>query len=329
MKRVTLEELLYKHSGLSYNEQYGYIMLLIEKGKIKPVASSETNGKKPALYLKYWVMEEKKDYSDLEEELKYRLHPMIQVDYYLNHPQAYEKDRNQVRQLDKYLRDKKDSLKYKVSVNERSFEIWGREKFLSGENGKKILKRCGLTMEDMNIYHTLEPLSYYSRTKDIPQNLLILENKDTFYSMRQHLMNGSKMVFGKDIGTLIYGAGKRCISSFRDFNLAAEPYMKDKKNIIYYFGDLDYEGIMIYESLASQFLSLWEIIPFVPAYEAMLEKFEGNLDISELPETKENQNRHIKDIFFSYFPIHTVERMKNILESDKYIPQEILNITDF
>ena len=53
--------------------------------------------------------------------------------------------------------------------------------------------------------------------------------------------------FGAEIGTLIYGAGKGIIRSFQDFDLCAEPYMKHPKNTIYYFGDMDYEGIGIYE----------------------------------------------------------------------------------
>ena len=67
----------------------------------------------------------------------------------------------------------------------------------------------------------------------------------------------------------------------------SEPYMKHPKNTIYYFGDLDYEGIGIYENLAEKFRSRWKILPFVLAYQAMLGKAE---QITELPETKEHQN---------------------------------------
>ena len=61
MKRITLEELLYSHSNFSYDQQYHYIMNLIKTGKIKQVGTSGTNGKKPALYRQYWILEEKKD----------------------------------------------------------------------------------------------------------------------------------------------------------------------------------------------------------------------------------------------------------------------------
>ena len=92
--------------------------------------------------------------------------------------------------------------------------------------------------------------------------------------MRNYLLNGHTEIFGAEIGTLIYGAGKGIIRSFQDFDLCAEPYMKHPKNTIYYFGDMDYEGIGIYENLAEKFRSRWKIIPFVPAYQAMLGKAE-------------------------------------------------------
>ena len=326
MKRVALEQLLGGRQNLSYPEQYEYIRRRLEQGVIRPLLSSGTNGKKPALYREYWLVEEKKDYSELEEELKYRMIPQISVDYYLKHLENYEHDRAWVLLLNDYIREQQSRLSYSESLNERSFEIWGREKFLSKEQGKKILKRCGLSQEDLNVYSTTEPLAYYSHTREVPQNLLILENKDTFYSMRRSMLEGNEEIFGVKMGTLIYGAGKGILRSFRDFDLCVEPYMKKPENHIYYFGDLDYEGIGIYEKLAGMFEKRWKIEPFCPDYEAMLRKA---CETERLPDTKEQQNRNIGTLFFSYFTETQLEEMKQILESDAYIPQEILNITDF
>ncbi len=326
MKRISLEELLKSHLRDSYEQQYRFVRRLLEQEKIKPVKASGTNGKRPALYRSYWVTKEKKDYSVLEEELKYRLHPMISVDYYLSHLENYEKDREFVLLLDHYLRSNQEMLSCQESVNERSFEIWNREKFLTKEQGKRILKCCGIQVEELNVYRTAEPLSYYSHTRKTPQKLLILENKDTFYSMRRHLLEGKGRIFGEEIGTLIYGAGKRILKSFEDFDFCVEPYMAETGNKIYYFGDLDFEGIGIYEKLAESFFARWEIVPFVWAYEKMLEKA-GRA--SGLPETREKQNRNISEVFFSYFDEERRKQMEGILEKEKYIPQEILNISDF
>ena len=51
--------------------------------------------------------------------------------------------------------------------------------------------------------------------------------------------------------------------------------------------------------------------------------------ITELPETKEYQNRNISTQFFSCFDEVMVKKMEAVLEKDRYIPQEILNVADF
>lgn len=326
MKRITLEALLAKRRQCDYSQQYTYITGLMEAGRIRPLKASGKNGKKPALYREYWLVEEKEDLSPLLEELKFRLVPSISVDYYQSHPEVYHKERPWVLMLDAWLRKKKDRAQISESINERSFEIWGREKFLTKEQGKKILKHCGISLEELNLYETTEPLACYSHTRAVPQNLLILENKDTFYSMRRHLLEGGESIFGIPTGTLIYGAGKGILRSFQDFDLCVEPYMTDRRNQIWYFGDLDYEGIGIWENLADLCRPRWQIRPFCPAYEAMLKKAEL---FRTLPATKEQQNRNIEDTFFQYFSEEVSGKMKQILENGTYIPQEILNITDF
>ena len=326
MKRISLEALCSSRQSMAYQEQYQYICALIEENKIKPVKASGTNGKKPALYREYWILEKQKDYSHDIEEIKYTFSTMLSVDYYLAHPDVYEKDRSYVLMLNQYLKEHRNKLEQPESWNERSFEIWNREKFLDREQGKTILKRCGIQPEELNIYRSAEPLAYYAHTRKTPQNLLILENKDPFFSMRNYLLCGHTEIFDTEIGTLIYGAGKGVLHSFQDFDLCAEPYMKEAGNTILYFGDLDYEGIGIYENLAERFRGRWAIRPFLQAYEKMLVKADS---VEILPETKEQQNRNIRFEFFSYFEETTVGKMKNILESDRYIPQEILNTADF
>lgn len=326
MKGISLEDLLASKQQSSYMQQYDYIMELLEAGKIKPVKASKKNGKKPALYQRYWLLDEEEDYEELLEELRYHLLPAISIDYYLAHPKVYREERLWVLLLDAYLRESKDRLLAAESVNERSFEIWGQEKFLKEGPGFKILKHCGLEPEILHTYETAEPLAYYSHTREVPQKLLILENKDTFYSMRRHLLEGHSKILGEAIGTLIYGGGKRILRSYRDLEFCVEPYMRDAQNEILYFGDLDYEGIGIWENLFSSCQGHWEIRPFLRAYEAMLCKA---ADQEKLPLTKEQQNRNISPFFFSYFSEDTTLKMKKILEDGTYVPQEILNITDF
>ncbi len=323
--KITLEELQKLYRITTYMELTEIVYELIEKGLLTPIISSKLNGKKPALYQTYRIHRISKDNSKLVEELTYQLVPMLGNDYYLRNIETYRKDRLFVLQLNDYLKYKRDNLQDSVSHNERSFEIWGREKFLLREGGIRILKNLGLTLENLNVYDTTEPLAYYSHHKQVPQRILILENKDTFYSMRRHLIAGSTTILGTQIGTLIYGSGKSIHKSFQDFTFCMEPYLNDPINDIIYFGDLDYEGIIIFETLHRDFRDKVKIEPFCIAYETMINKS----DFSMLPKMKKGQNSNIGTSFLSYFNQDVQRRIIEILSQNRYIPQEILQRRDF
>ena len=87
---------------------------------------------------------------------------MISIGYYLSHLDEYQKDRKWVLMLNDYLKENRSLLQQPISVNERSFEIWSREKFLTKEQGRKILKRCRIETDFLNMYETAEPFAYYS-----------------------------------------------------------------------------------------------------------------------------------------------------------------------
>ena len=335
MKKVRLDDIAVKYALSDYKELYQKVLELIDKQKIKPVKASGKNGKSPALFREYWILEAKQDITQYIYELNYEIVPAIFTDYYKTHLDQYIEDRQWVLLLNDYLRKNKEQLKLQMSENERSFDIWHREKFLKQEQGRKILKRCGMDEAYLSFYRTTEPIAYYSVTKKTPQNMLVVENKDTFYSMRQWLLEGNEMLMGEPIGTLIYGAGKGILAAFSDFETSAEPYMIAPGNRIYYFGDLDYEGIGIYENFATTYGEQYEILLFVKAYEMMLSKAntmfldERGMDLEKLPETKEGQNRKIGTLFLSSFSKMQQRAIMEILSHERYIPQEILNRKDF
>lgn len=337
MKKTNLDALSARYRISDYKELYAKVIALIDSQKIKPVKASGTNGKSPALYREYWVIEEKQDVSQYINELNYEIAPVISTDYYQAHIDQYILDRPWVLLLNDYI--KNHDFMTLMSENERSFDIWHREKFLKQEQGKKILKRCGLGTDFLNYYRTTEPVAYYSATRQTPQNLLVIENKDTFYSMRKCLMcsgqsgygsigYGQRTICGVQIGTLIYGAGKGIIAAFSDFDISGEPYMTEQGNKILYFGDLDYEGIGIYENFAAAYGVLYDIHLFKSAYELMLAKAE-RIGIENLPLTKEGQNRKIDTLFLDQFSQVQQAYIKEILERGRYVPQEILNQNDY
>lgn len=324
-KKITPTEISKLYNISDYPTLVDFIMQNVEAGNIEPIKLSKTNGKNPALYNRYRIIIPKVDNEKYENELKFSLNPSLAIDYYLKNIDKYKQDRKYILQLNNYISNHQDSLGHPISANERSFEIWSREKFLQKEGGIRILKNLGLTEEDLNIYETTEPLSYYSHHKNTPQNVLILENKDTFYSMRRHLIKGNETILGLPIATLIYGKGKGILRSFKDFTFCVEPYLAHKSNKIIYFGDLDYEGILIYEQLSLNFNKDISITLFKEAYGHMLKKARA----LTLPKMKEGQNKHIGTHFLDSFDDNYRNEILEILESNKYIPQEILSNRDF
>jgi hypothetical protein len=321
-KKVDLETLLKPVRHETYLQQYDYVMSLIASGEIVPMKSKLNNGKKPALPLCYWKILPEVDYAPYLAELRTAYSIYLHVSYYFDNLNVYLKEREDALMLNTFFKTKKDLLEIPVSYNERSFQIFHREKFLTKKGGMRVLKHCGVSIESLNVVKTAEPFAYYSVDRSIPQKMLIIENKDPFCGMREHLIKGKTTLFGEDIKTLIYGAGKRVISSLSDFDVSSEPYMRDERNKIYYYGDLDYEGIHIYEDFAKTFA--YPVEPFIPAYQRLLRS-----KLEALPYSKEKQNKNISDLFFSYFGVEEQKQMKRILESGRYVPQEYLTISDY
>lgn len=325
-KKVSLEELMQLYHIQSYMSLYEKVKYLVEAGKLTPIKNSGLNGKHPALYKRYRIIEEVKDTRLYEEELRYQMSTQMDVSYYMKHLDQYKEDREQVLLLNRYLKSR-DTKVEKVSVNERSFEVWGREKFLKQEGGMTILKRLGLSLEDLNVYETVIPVAYYSHHKKVPQNVLIVENMDTFYSIRQHLMNENTQITGIEIGTVVYGAGKQIVKGFESFLDLGESYLKHPRNVFLYFGDLDYEGIQIYESLKERAKANCSMKLAINLYKSMISKSE-QMQMS-LPKMKEQQIKCDITQFCENFQLEDRKRIQYILESGKYIPQEILNTKDF
>ncbi len=327
-RKLSLSALEASHPDMDYARLYSYICSEIALGRLSPVKASGLNGKKPALFNSYWKFEQEKEYGEYKEELAYQLSPLLKPDFYLKNPERYQKDRDKILLLSEYLNQCSDQLKIPMTINERSFAIFHREKFLDREGGAELLSRLSVPEELLNFYATSEPMSYYSHSKQAPQVILIIENKDTFYSMRKYLTEGGREVMGLMVGTLIYGGGKGILRSFEDYIDAAEPYFAHRENKLYYFGDLDYEGMLIYELLSRKYGDRKQIELFVGAYERMVQKAE-QIGFDSLPMRREGQNTHAGEYFLSWFSDEVRGKMQRILESDRYIPQEILHVGEY
>lgn len=294
------------------------IKQLCEEGLITPVKASGTNGRNPSLYNKYRILY--KDNKQLDDKHLYELqslHPKLDKSYYYKNPDEYREDRDYVLMLSKYLLEdfENKSLKFRCTMNERSFEIFNNEKFLESR-GRVLLKRLGLSLEDLNCYKTLEAFFYILFQPKDKLNILIIENKDTFYSALKYLeRRPEKDLYGISIDMLIYGEGKKIVNSYSFINEVATGIPIDK---VYYFGDLDFEGIGIFNSMASKY-GKQLIVPHVNLYRQML------AEAKNPPKLRTKQSGICLDLFLMYFDEESKKKIKEILYDDRYIPQEAVN----
>ncbi|MCR4665699.1 MAG: DUF2220 domain-containing protein [Desulfovibrio sp.] len=326
MKSRSLDELLHELNlaGAPYEDQYKAITSLCADGLLRPVRSSPPNGKKPALHSRYVRLPKKSGESRDEEAALFAelegLAPEIARIYYRMHPESYRKEREYVLLLNSFFLQKKHLLTESVSCNERSFQIWHDEKFLK-KRAKRLLAHCGVDYASLNVYETAEPFASFSVSRETPQNILVIENSDTFYSMRRALLRAPTL-FGRTIGTLIYGAGSRILSSFGDFVRTADPFLQQEENTFLYWGDLDYQGISIFVQVMNDLSA--PVSPFSEAYLTMLEKARH----ITLRNAKPGQRKLEPERFFGFFEPEARRCMEEILRKGLYIPQEIVTIHD-
>lgn len=292
---------------------------LIMEGTLSEVKSSKSNGMNPPLYNKYRVNPLLENLDFLREDINYNFLINFSREFYLNNLKKYEVDRDSIEKLAYYFRNKKEELSIPMSINERSFQIWGIEKLLKEGNGQSILKNLGLTLETLNVYTTPEPFVYFSCIRSINQRVLIIENKDTWYTIRKLMIAGQREFLGQTIDTIIYGSGKNIEKSLEEYEYTVEEYLLDPK-LVLYWGDIDYEGISIYERLKKRYSGKLKLELFKEAYIKMLKLSEGR----DLPRYKEKQNKNIEKVFITEISPYN-ESILILLHRGVYIPQEIIN----
>lgn len=310
-KKVSLEALEAEHHYDTYEQEVRDIQEAIAMGRLVPLKSARSNGRRPALPLSYWlILPDRADYSDELSTLNYRLDPH----YYLHHRAEYEKVRDEVLKLNAYLNNKSERLALTASKRERSYEIFGYEKVF--DKHTTLLKHLGLTDADLSMYETVEPIAYY--TSGEVRNVLIVENSSPYFTIRELLISGQKTICGKPIDTIVYGGGKRIFSSFRELTRSFAPHDLSQA-ILYYAGDIDYEGLSILEKIHHDF----DIVPFIPLYRDMIEKARGR-PLYKMPPKQVKPHGEV----FKLFDDSLAPAISDVLSQGNYIPQEIISMMD-
>ncbi len=293
---------------------------LVRVEKLEPIKARGQNARVPELYNWYRIVSADQQLSEEEKQkLLTAYHPQLRMSYYFNHPQEYKRDQQYLEALDRFL--KNSNSEEQVTVNERSFQIFKDEKLLSSPTGTKILRRVGLEWADLGCYPTYEPFFYYRReSRAAKQDVLIIENKDTFFSFKE-LMQEDKFSWGEiEVSWLIYGEGKKIQTSFSFFSELENYRAGDTAFNFYYFGDLDPAGLTIWWNLQQEYE-----VDFRPAeifYRNLLARHQ-----EQAPEltTQQKWNQQAIEEFAAYFSTDWAQQIKDLLAAGTYIPQEGLS----
>ena len=316
-KTINLSE-IYKKLKLPYTPQNDKIInnILIdleEKGYIQPLKTTKQDFQ--GSFEKYKILKLRKENEEKIKEEILKLDKKIKIDYFLKYPEEYIKNKEIIIPINEFIKQINGRKIETITVNERSYQIYKNEKRL--KENEEILKKLGITYNDLYAYDTYEPFFYYINTEYEMQEsknktILIIENKDTFWT----IVRVVKKLKIENIYMIIYGEGKKILKSFSFI----EEFKINSKDNIYYFGDIDFEGINIYVSLKNKY-NKYNISVFTKGYQTIL-------DIEKTPEkisTNQNINQNKIEKFINEFNSKYKDKLIEIFNNKKYIPQEVFN----
>lgn len=307
--KISLLQLAEQCPKLQY-EQFAQIILQFENQHIlTAIKAGGTNGKHPLLANTYKINKTimLQNVREQVKQLKKIFHSAIWIEYYLTKTiQELEQDLLALQQLNDYLQNN-PLPKQKALAQERSFEIFHNEKFITDHGGKQLLEKVKV-WDLLAIWPIADPVSYAIDPLKFSTSLykfLIVENKATFYSLLPAL---KESVFT----ALIYGQGNAINGTIQ---VLQEQLPLNYENVqFYYFGDIDAEGISIWY-LLQQKINATLALPF---YQACLQK--------DAAQGKDYQKKNASAIgaFLRHFDEASQRHIEKMLQDGFYFPQEIL-----
>ena len=241
MEKEIKKRLYIQSKSFDYRSFANAINELEREGKIKPIVASKMNGMFPALFRKYSKVNEIEKIVDTIELLT-NYHPQMNLMYFKTKNEEYQEKKYMLKAISEFLYTPDTKL---LTVNERSLELFEDEKFLESTEGKKFLSNIGVSIEKLVCEKTFEPFFYVRYDNHSIKNVLIIENKDTFYSIKSLMREGINTWGNTSFQLLIYGEGNKITKSIefiQELNLPTQ-------GNVFYFGDIDREGLTIKHSL--------------------------------------------------------------------------------
>lgn len=284
---------------------------LEDMGILIPIKSHGTNNKKIPLANTYRINRSYFRQDLIDEIASYQLKSNKNINlqaYFSLSDEMWQEDLPYIKMVESYLQSK-GLPKEEVTSSERSYEVTGDEKWIDEKGGKELLERIGL-LEKLKISPINDPLMFAinkNKISEMGEHIhLIVENRATFYALLEDIENTA-------FTSLTYGSGWKVLGGIGVFE--RQIGLMGQANKIYYFGDLDFEGISIwYELNKREPLQL-----ATDFYESLLKK--------TCSYGKENQkpNRKAIDSFLLNFNEYDKRKIVSTLENGGYYPQEGLN----
>ena len=309
-KTITLSELeMLVPGNTSYEIFTDNVKSLVTDNILIEKNPKVNNGKKIPLPLKFGInkYELKKDYISEIEKYSFKINNEINLQQYFNlNESELEKDLPYINKVNEYITENGLPKDY-ATTQERSFHITGDEKWIDEKGGKRILDRINV-YDKLKIWNNSDPLMLAVNPKVYSKECyyhLIVENKATFMALME-------VVGETEFYSLIFGSGWKIVGNI---NMLEKQLGVKGTHKIFYFGDLDNEGISIYNSLNEKVL----VNLAVNFYKELLKK--------PYSFGKENQFRNniALNKFMSFFDSKEKEVILNILDQGGYLPQEGLN----
>lgn len=298
-----------------YDTFYRNIRELEKEGRIKEIKSSGFNGQYPPMKTK-WIIIETLNTSTWSVSDILKVSDLLDLKYYKDRPDQ------QTNKAWKYIICIYNFLKNvdecdMVSCEERCLELFEDEKFLQKEDSI-ILSHLGLTYEQLKMKKYGHMFTYWNKGVSNIKTVIILENHSTFFSFKRIIKEGGT-IFGILPDALIFGEGKKIIKSMSFLDEIA-----DIDNVeIFYFGDIDPEGYMIYRLLKEKHVGL-NISLLIKAYQEILKNHAKSFECLGQSRNEENLNYMI-DEFKKYHMNLEIDRLIELWEMNHRIPQEVIS----
>ncbi|MDY6268066.1 MAG: hypothetical protein SPL39_03710 [Selenomonadaceae bacterium] len=261
-----------------------------------------------------------------QEAIEEAISGELDLSWYMTQPYAaWQQDRDAISCLSHYLQALPCPLAGlpKTSLQQRSYDIFGDEKFLLAGS---LLTHLGLSREALGVAPEADPLmmafhptssmlsSPIYENEHVVYYHLIVENKAPWMALSSHL---SETAFT----SLILGYGWKILANIDQ--LPMQCGLPTGYHTVWYFGDFDWEGLRIWHELMEKCKTLHgatiDLKLASPFYAAFLAHPESRGKEQQTPAPEALR------AFLRRMPRELRVRFRSLLEAGCYYPQEALS----